>query len=121
MDSASNDDRTAEQACEAFLAEKKTRLEQARAGGQSPEQIRAMASAYASEEGRRQLPETMSRMRAWWTGLRNLLIIGALAAGVFICLALFIEHRYAAPLCEHYGARHRSASNFRPLVMTVGC
>jgi hypothetical protein len=106
MDSASNDDRTAEQAREAFLAGMKTRLEQARAGGQSPEQIRAMASAFAKEEGRRQLPEAMSRMRAWWTGLRNFLIVGALAVGVFIGLALFVEHRYAAPLCEHYGAQH---------------
>jgi hypothetical protein len=106
MDSASNDDRTAEQGRDAFLAGMKTRLEQARAGGQSPEQIRAMASAYAKEEGRRQLPGAISRMRAWWTGLRNFLIVGALALGVAIGLALFVEHHYAAPLCEQYAAQH---------------
>jgi len=106
MDSAPEDEQAQERERTAFLAGMKTRLEQAQQSGQSPEQIRAMASAYAKEEGRRQLPEATSRMRGWWTGLRNFLIIGALAVGVFIGLALFVEHRYAAPLCEHHGAQH---------------
>jgi hypothetical protein len=39
-------------------------------------------------------------------GLRNLLIVGALAFGLAVGLALLVEHRYAAPLCEAYGTQH---------------
>ena len=101
-----DDEQAREKAREAFLAGMKTRLEQAQASGQSPEQLEELVSAFAKAAQRRQLPEATSRIRAWWTGLRNFLIVGALAVGVFIGLALFIEHRNAAPLCEHYGAQH---------------
>ena len=106
MDSASNDHRTAEQAREAFLAGMKTRLEQARAGGQSPEQMQELVSSCVKEETGRQIPQVAARARAWWSGLRNFLIVGALALGVAIGLALFVEHHYAAPLCAQYAAQH---------------
>lgn len=106
MGSTPDDEQARGEAREAFLTGMKSRVEQARANGQSTEQIQQLISACAKEEQRRQLPVITSGLRSWWTGLRNFLIVGALAVGVFIGLALYIEQRYAAPRCEHYGAQH---------------
>jgi hypothetical protein len=40
------------------------------------------------------------------SGFRRFLIVGALAFGLAAGLALFVERRYAAPLCERYAAEH---------------
>ncbi|HEX7605331.1 MAG TPA: hypothetical protein VF348_01385, partial [Usitatibacter sp.] len=93
-----------EQAREAFIASMKSRMEQAQASGQSPEQIREQMAAFAREESRRQLPQTVAKVRSWWSGFRNFLIVGAIALALSIGLALVVEHRYAAPLCESYAA-----------------
>ncbi|MCX7054945.1 MAG: hypothetical protein NTU56_12180 [Proteobacteria bacterium] len=106
MSSTPEDDPSANESREAFLAGMKTRLEQAQASGQSSEQIRALASSYARDEIQRQAPQVVARARSWWSGFRNVLIVGALASGVAIGLALLVEHRYAAPLCEQYAAQH---------------
>ena len=106
MSPTPEDDPSANESREAFLAGMKTRLEQAQASGQSPEQIRALASSDARAELQRQAPQTVARARAWWSGLRNFLIVGALAFGVAIGLALLVEHQHVAPLCERYGAEH---------------
>jgi hypothetical protein len=106
MDSAPDDEQALERSREAFIAGIKTRLERAQASGQSPEQIQELVGSYAKEETRRQIPVVAARARAWWSGLRNFLIIGVLALGFAIGLALVIEHRNAAPLCEQYAAQH---------------
>jgi hypothetical protein len=106
MGSEPDDEQAREQSREAFIAGMKTRLERARASGQSPEQIQELVSACVKEETRRQIPQVAARARAWWSGFRNFLIVGALALGVAIGLALFVEHHYAAPLCEQYAAQH---------------
>ena len=96
---------------EAFIAGMKTRLEQAQASGQSPEQIREMVLAHAREEARQQVPQVAVQARSWWAGIRNFLIIGAIAFGLAIGLALFVERSYAAPLCEQYAAQHSLVYN----------
>jgi hypothetical protein len=106
MDPIPDDARAREHAREAFIADMKRRFEQAQAGGQSPEQLRELVTASAKEESRRQLPEVTARMTAWWSGLRNFLIVGGLAFGVAIGLALLVEHLHVAPLCERYAAQH---------------
>jgi hypothetical protein len=70
------------------------------------EQAREQMAAFAREEGRRQLPQTVARVRSWWSGFRNFLIVGAIASVLSIGLALVVEHRYAAPLCMRYAALH---------------
>lgn len=106
MTSESNDEQTQAQQRAAFIANMKRALEQAQANGQSPEQIRALTSTLAHAEMQRQMPQIIAKTRSWWSGLRNFLIVGALALGLSIGLALFVEHRYAAPLCTHYAALH---------------
>lgn len=106
MSSTPDDERDQEQAREAFIASMKTQLEQAQASGQTPEQIRELASTYARKEMRQQIPLITTKVRSWWVGFRHFLIVGALALGFAISLALYAEHRYAAPLCEHYAAQH---------------
>ena len=106
MSSTPEDDPSANESREAFLAGMKTRLEQAQASGQSSEQVRALASSYAREEMQRQAPLVVARARSWWSGFRNVLIVGALASGVAIGLALLVERQHVAPLCERYGAQH---------------
>lgn len=106
MDTAPEDDQARESAREAIIAGLKTRLEQAQASGHSPDQIRELLTASAKEASRRQIPALTARVTAWWRGLRNFLIVGALAIGVAIGLALLVEHRHVAPLCERYAARH---------------
>ncbi|MDD4880535.1 MAG: hypothetical protein PHR30_01985 [Gallionellaceae bacterium] len=106
MSSTQDDESSQEQAREAFIAGMKTRIEQAQASGQSPEQIQMLAAAYAREEMQRQLPQAMSRAKSWWSGLRNFMLVGALALGLAIGLALFVEQDYATPLCEHYAVQH---------------
>ena len=106
MNSVPDDKRIQEQAREAFIAGMKDRIEQAQASGQSPEQIKQQVAAYANAEARRQVPQIVSRFHSWWLGFRRFLIVAALASGVAIGLALFVEHRYAAPLCEQYAAQH---------------
>ena len=106
MTSASAEEQSPEQAREAFIAGIKSQLEQAAASGQSPEQIRQQARALMSEEVRRQIPEFAAKARSWWRGFRRFLIVGAFAFGLAIGLALLVEYRYAAPLCERYAAEH---------------
>jgi hypothetical protein len=95
-----------EKAREAFIADMKTRVEQAQASGQSPEQIREQVRAYARAEARQQIPQIAARARSWWFGFRRFLIVGALALGLAIGLALFIDRYYASPLCQQYAAQH---------------
>lgn len=106
MEPATDDERAREPAREAFIAAMRSRIEQAQASGQSPEQIRKQTATYAREEVQRQIPQLVSRARSWWSGFRLFLIVGALAVGLAIGLAMVVEHRYAAPLCEQYAARH---------------
>jgi len=106
MSSTRDEEQAQEKARGAFIAGMKTRLEQAEARGQSPEQIREQATAYAREEARRQVPQVAAKARSWWFGFRNFLIVGALALGLAIGLALFVERYYASPLCEQYAAQH---------------
>jgi hypothetical protein len=106
MTSTPEDDPSTNKSREAFLAGMKNRLEQAQASGQSPEQIRALASSYARDEMQRQVPQVVARARAWRSGFRNVLIVGALASSVAIGLALLVERQHVAPLCERYGAQH---------------
>jgi len=100
MDSMPDDKQIREQAREAFIAGMKNRIEQAQTSDQSQEQIKRQVAAYANAEARRQVPQIVSRFHSWWLGFRRFLIVGALASGVAIGLGLFVEHRYAAPLCE---------------------
>jgi hypothetical protein len=106
MSPEADDEQAREQTREAFVAKMKRRMEEAQASGQSPEEIRKQLAALAREESRRQLPQTIARARSWWSGFRNFLIVGAIALGLSIGLALFVEHRYAAPLCVRYAALH---------------
>ena len=108
MDMSSNHDEEQDQEKEreAFIAGMKTRIEQAQASGQSPEQIREQALAYAREEARQQVPQVAAKARSWWAGFRNFLIVGAVAFGLAIGLALFVDHTYVSPLCEQYAAQH---------------
>jgi hypothetical protein len=106
MSSTPGDEPTPKESREAFLAGMKTRLEQAQASGQSPEQIQALVSSVARNEIERQAPQVVAQARSWWSGFRNFLIVGALALGVAIGLALVVEHQQLAPLCERYGAEH---------------
>jgi len=106
MDSVPDEKRIEEQAREAFIAGMKNQLEQAQASGQSLEQTQREATAYASAEASRQVPQIVDRFHSWWFGFRRFLIVGAVASGFAIGLALFVEHRYAAPLCEQYAAEH---------------
>jgi len=106
MDFVPDDKRIEDQAREALIADMKNRLEQAQTSGQSPEQIQREAAAYAKVEARRQAPQIVAKARSWWFGFRRFLIVGALASGFSIGMALFVEHRYVAPLCEQYGTQH---------------
>jgi hypothetical protein len=105
LNSAPDGDQARERARAALIAGMKTRVEQAQASGQSPEQIRDLLSAFAKEESRRQMPELTARVTAWRSGFRNFLIVGALAFGVAVGLAFLVEHQHLAPLCERYGAQ----------------
>jgi hypothetical protein len=91
---------------DAFIASMKTRLEQAKANGESPEQIRKEFTASAREESRKQAPQLAAQARSWWNGVRNFLIIGTLSLGLAIGLALLTERTYTTPLCEKYAASH---------------
>ncbi len=104
MSSTSNDsDRDRER--DALAAEMKRQMEQAKARGDSPEQMREQALAYAHEAARQRAPRTVARGRSCLAGLLNFLIIGAIALGLGIGLALFVERSYAAPLCQTYAAQ----------------
>jgi hypothetical protein len=48
----------------------------------------------------------VAKARSCWVGFRNFLIVGAIALGLAIGLALFVEHSYASPLCEKYAGQH---------------
>lgn len=104
MSSAADDERVSAQAREEFAARMRARIEQARASGLSPEQIEEQVAAGVREDVRRQLPALTRQVRSWWSGFRRFLIVGALSFGVATGLALLVERRYAAPLCERYAA-----------------
>ena len=106
MSAETDDEQAREHAREAFIASMKTRVERAQASGQSPEEIRKQAAAFAREEMQRQLPRIAARTRSWWSGLRTFLVVGAIALGLSLGLAWFVEHGYAAPACERYAAVH---------------
>ncbi len=91
---------------EAFVAAMKRRIEDGRSRGLSPEEMEADAREFARGEMRRRAPEVVAAARTWWVGLRRFLVIGALAVALSVGLALFAEHRYAAPLCERHAAEH---------------
>lgn len=91
---------------DAFVAEMKTRIEQAQASGESPEQMKKELTAYAHEEARQQAPQVAAQARSWWLGIRNVLIIGTISLGLAIGLALLTERTYTTPLCEKYAASH---------------
>jgi hypothetical protein len=102
-----NDDKKAqEKKREAFITSMKTRLEQAQANGESPEQIRKEFTAQVREEAGQQAPQIAAQARSWLIGFRNFLIVGALAFGLAIGLALLTERLYTTPLCEKYAASH---------------
>ena len=106
MTSPSDEKEAQEKKREAFIASMKKRLEQAQANGESPEQIRKEFTARAREETGQQIPQVAARVRSWWSGFRNFLIVGALAFGFAIGLALLTERLYTTPLCEKYAAAH---------------
>lgn len=91
---------------EAFAAAMKQRLEDGRARGLSPQEAEADAREFASREMRRRAPEVVAAARSWWVGFKRFVGLGALAIALAVGLALFAEHRYAAPLCERYAADH---------------
>jgi hypothetical protein len=103
---ASGDEEDLQKKGEAFAAAMQARIEQARANGESSEQIKEEVTAYARAEARQQAPQVVARARSWWSGFRNFLIVGALALGLAIGLALFVEHSYTAPFCEKYASQH---------------
>lgn len=107
MASEPDNERDRKQSREASLASIKAKLEQARTSGKSPEQIQELVTAFAREQMHQQIPQVATKVRSWWIGFRRFLIVGALAFGFAIGLALYVEHHYAAPLCEHYAAQHR--------------
>jgi cytochrome c-type biogenesis protein CcmH/NrfF len=65
----------------------KARFEQVQAEGQSPEQIQELATAYAGEVIRRQIPRFIYQTRSWWVGFRRFLIVSLLAFGLATGLA----------------------------------
>jgi len=116
--SPSNHNPSQEQANEQFVAAMKARLEQARADGQSPEQMQQLAMALGHKEAARRAPQVVAQVRSWWSGFRLFLKVGALACVLAIGLAWLIEHRHAAPLCELYATEHRLS--YRQLNYTNG-
>ena len=108
---------------EAFLAEIRARMEAARARGESPDQIQEEMRSVAHRRVREQAPIIATRVSAWWRGLRNFLIIGALALGCSVALALFVEHSYAAPSCREYALLHNlryTSFDYPPLLSDRG-
>lgn len=106
MNSTGDDQQGPDRQGEAFAAEMKRRMEQAQARGDSPEQIRAQASAYAHQVARERAPDTIAKGRSCWVGFRNFLIVGAIALGLAIGLLLLVDRSYVSPLCEKYAAQH---------------
>jgi hypothetical protein len=106
MTSPSDEKEAQERKHEAFIASMKKRLEQAQANGESPEQIRKEFTARAREEAGQQMPKIAAGVGSRWSGFRNFLIVGALALGFAIGLALLTERIYTTPLCEKYAAAH---------------
>jgi hypothetical protein len=106
MSTKSDEERAREKSRDAFVAGMKRRIDEAQASGKTPEQIREQATAYARAEARQQVPQAAAMARSWWRGVRNFLIIGALALGLAIGLALAVDRSYAAPLCGTYAAQH---------------
>jgi hypothetical protein len=102
MSDESNQDRDREK----LLAEMRARFEQAQRSGKSTAQIHDEIRELARQQGQARAPQLAAGLRSWLRGLRNLVIVGALALGLAVTLALLVEHRYAAPLCETYGAQH---------------
>jgi hypothetical protein len=58
----------------------------------------------ARAQAREELAALAGQVRSWWSGFRRFLIVGALAFGLAAALALSVERRYAAPICERYAA-----------------
>jgi len=106
MSSTRNEEPGMDKERDEFIAGMKTRIEQAQSSGQSPEQIREEAEAYAHEKASQQAPKVAAKALSCWVGFRNFIIVGALAFGLAIGLALYVDHTYASPLCEKYAELH---------------
>ena len=106
MGTGTEDGSESGKARDAFVAAMKKRVEEGQALGQSPEEIAAGAREFAREAARRRAPEVAAAARSWWVGFRRFLVIGTLAIALSAGLALYVEHRHAAPLCERYAAGH---------------
>ena len=85
----------------------RTRLEQTRADGQSPEDIRQLARELGRAEAGQRATGVVKQVGSWWSGFRTFLMVGAVACVLAIGLAWMVEHRYAAPLCDAYATEHR--------------
>ena len=106
MTSPTDQDRSPRQGRDAFVAGLKARLEQARSEGQSPEQMQQLAMTLASADAGRRATQVVGRLAAWWSGFKLFLVVGAVACAFAVGLALGVEYRHAAPLCETYAAAH---------------
>ncbi len=91
---------------DAFVADLKARLAQAQSEGQSPEQMQQLAMALASADAGRRATQVVGQVSAWWSGFKLLVVVGGLALALAVGLALGVEYRHAAPLCQTYGAQH---------------
>jgi hypothetical protein len=109
MPSPRNEDRSPLQSHEAWVASLKARLEQARAEGQSPEQMQQLAMTMAHADAGRRATQVVGQVRSWWSGFKLFLMVGGLALALAMSLALGVEYRHAAPLCKSYGAEHHWA------------
>lgn len=106
MPSPSNENRSQRQGQQAFVADMKARLAQAQSEGQSPEQMQLLAMTLASANAGRRATQVVGHLAAWWSGFKLFLMVGAVACALAVGLALGVEYRHAAPLCETYAAAH---------------
>ena len=106
MSTRSEGDVSRESAGNDFAAAMKTRLEQARADGQSLEKIQQLALELGRAEAGRRATRVVTQVRSWWSGFRTFLTVGVLACVLAIGLAWTVEHRYVEPLCDAYAKEH---------------
>ena len=106
MPSPSNENRSQRQGQQAFVADMKARLEQARAEGQSPEQIQQLAMRLAHADAGRRTTQVVGQVRSWWSKFELFLMVGGMALALAMGMAMGVECRHAAPLCKAYGAEH---------------
>jgi hypothetical protein len=105
MNTKNRKEQSQDESRDAFIANMKKRVEEAQASGQSTEQIREQIASSARAESRKRAPQTAAQARSWWVGVRNFLLIGAVALGLAVGLALLVDRSYASPLCAKYAAQ----------------